>query len=181
MPAEKWNFDPVHSHVGFSVRHLMISKVNGHFKSWTGTLLIDEDKPENSSLTVEIDAASIDTKEPQRDDHLRSADFLDAQQFPKITFHSTRVEKIDLEHYRVVGDFTLHGVTREVVLDTEYFGRAKDPWGGERAGFSATTSIERKDYGLTFNMPLDGGGVVVGDKVNITLEVEAVRDVAATA
>ena len=181
MPAEKWNFDPVHSHVGFSVRHLMISKVNGHFKSWTGTLLIDEDKPENSSLTVEIDAASIDTKEPQRDDHLRSADFLDAQKFPKITFHSTRVEKKDLEHYRVVGDFTLHGVTREVVLDTEYFGRAKDPWGGERAGFSATTSIERKDYGLTFNMPLDGGGVVVGDKVNITLEVEAVRDVAATA
>jgi polyisoprenoid-binding protein YceI len=181
MPAEKWNFDPVHSHVGFSVRHLMISKVNGHFKSWTGTLLIDEDKPENSSLSVEIDAASIDTKEPQRDDHLRAADFLDAQKFPKITFRSTRVEKKDLEHYRVTGDFTLHGVTRQVVLDTEYFGRAKDPWGGERAGFSATTSIERKDYGLTFNMPLDGGGVVVGEKVNITLEIEAVRDVAAAA
>jgi len=181
MPAEKWNFDPVHSHVGFSVRHLMISKVNGHFKSWTGTLLIDEDKPENSSLTVEIDAASIDTKEPQRDDHLRSADFLDAQKFPKIAFRSTRVEKIDLEHYRVSGDFTLHGVTREIALEVEYFGRAKDPWGGERAGFSATTSIERKDYGLTFNMPLDGGGVVVGDKVNITLEIEAVREVLAPA
>ena len=180
MAAEKWNLDLVHSHVAFSVRHLMISKVNGHFKSWTGTLLFDEEKPENSSIEVEIDAASIDTKEPQRDDHLRSGDFLDAQKYPKITFRSKRVEKIDLEHYRVAGDFSLHGVTREVTLAVEFFGKAKDPWGGERAGFSATTSIDRKDYGLTFNMPLEGGGVMVGDKVNITLEIEAVRDTAAT-
>jgi polyisoprenoid-binding protein YceI len=181
MAVEKWNFDPVHSHVSFSVRHLMISKVHGHFRSWTGTLLIDEDAPENSSVAVEIDAASIDTKEPQRDDHLRSADFLDVAKYPKITFRSTGVARLDPQHYRLTGDFTVHGVTREVVLEVEFLGRAKDPWGGERAGFSASTAIERKDYGLTFNIPLDGGGVTVGDKVNITLEIEAVREAAAAA
>jgi polyisoprenoid-binding protein YceI len=181
MAAEKWNFDPVHSHVAFSVRHLMISKVTGHFKIWSGTLLIDEERPENSSVSVEIDASSIDTKEGQRDDHLRSPDFLHAQNFPKITFRSTRVEKLDDEHYRVVGDFTIRDVTRPITLAVDYLGRAKDPWGGERVGFSATTAIDRKDYGLTFNMPLEGGGVMVGDKVNITLDIEAVRDAAAAA
>jgi polyisoprenoid-binding protein YceI len=181
MAAEKWNFDPVHSHVAFSVRHLMISKVTGHFKIWSGTLLIDEERPENSSVSVEIDASSIDTKEGQRDDHLRSPDFLHAQNFPKITFRSTRVEKLDDEHYRVAGDFTIRDVTRPITLAVDYLGRAKDPWGGERVGFSATTAIDRKDYGLTFNMPLEGGGVMVGDKVNITLDIEAVRDAAAAA
>lgn len=179
MPAEKWNFDPVHSHVAFSVRHLMISKVTGHFKVWTGTLLMDQEHPQNSRIEVSIDATSIDTKEPQRDDHLRSADFLDVAKFPKITFRSTRVEKLDDEHFRVTGDFTIRDVTHDVVLNVEYAGRAKDPWGGERAGFSATTSIDRKDYGLTFNVPLEGGGVLVGEKVNITLEIQAVKEAAA--
>ena len=175
MALEKWNFDPIHSNIGFSVRHLMISKVNGHFKTWTGTLAIDEASPSASSVEVSIEAASIDTKEQQRDDHLRSADFLDAQKFPKIVFRSTRVEKLADDRFHVTGDFTIHEVTKQVVLDVEYFGRQKDPWGGERAGFSGKTSIDRRDYGLTFNMPLDGGGFVVGDRVDITLDIEAVK------
>jgi polyisoprenoid-binding protein YceI len=181
MALEKWNFDPVHSHVAFSVRHLMISRVNGHFKSWTGTLLLDEDDPSAATVQAEIDAAGIDTREPQRDDHLRSADFLDAQTYPKITFQSTHVDKIDVEHYRVTGDFTIRGVTKPVALDVEFLGRTKDPWGGVRIGFSAKTSIDRRDYGLKFNMPLEGGGVMVGDKVDITLDIEAVKDTAPAA
>ncbi len=179
MATESWKFDPVHSSIGFSVRHLMISKVHGHFKTWSGTLLVDEANPSASTVQVEIDASSIDTKEQQRDDHLRSPDFLDVQKFPHITFRSTKIEKISNEEYRVTGDFTVHGVTRPVVLNTEYFGKMKDPWGGERIGFAAKTSIDRKDYGLTFNMPLEGGGVVVGDKVEINLDIEAVREAAA--
>jgi polyisoprenoid-binding protein YceI len=175
MAQEKWNLDTVHSHVGFSVRHLMISKVNGHFKVWSGTLVTDEANPANSSVEVEIDAASIDTREEKRDEHLRSADFLDAAKYPKITFKSTKVAKADDDRYNVTGTLTIHGVSKEVVLDTEFAGRQKDPWGGERSGFSAKTTINRQDFGLTFNMPLEGGGVMVGDKVTITLEIEAVK------
>ncbi|HZU26231.1 MAG TPA: YceI family protein [Bryobacteraceae bacterium] len=181
MPATKWNFDPVHSNIGFSVRHMMIAKVHGHFTKWTGTLLIDDDNPENSSVNVDIEAASIATKEQQRDDHLRSADFLHAEAFPTLTFRSTSVHKEDDEHYQVNGDLTIRGVTRPVVLDVEYFGRSKDPWGGERVGFSGKTSIQRRDFNLTFNIPLEGGGVVVGEKVDITLDIQAVKDVAAAA
>ncbi len=181
MALEKFNFDPVHSHVAFSVRHLMISKVNGYFKVWSGTLLVDEANHSASSVEVEIEAASIDTREPQRDDHLRSPDFLDVANYPKITFKSTRVEKIDDERFKVTGDFTVHGVAKPVVLDVEYLGRTKDPWGGERIGFSAKTSINRKDWGLNFNIPLEGGGVVVGEKVDITLDIEAVKDTGAAA
>ncbi|MGA2186042.1 MAG: YceI family protein [Bryobacteraceae bacterium] len=181
MALEKWNFDAVHSNIGFSVRHLMVSKVTGHFRSWTGSLSIDEANPAASTVEVKIDAASIDTKEPQRDDHLRSPDFLDAQNFPNIVFRGTGVEKVADDRYRVTGDFTIRDVTKQVVLDAEYFGRQKDPWGGERAGFEAKTSIDRKDYGLTFNVPLDGGGFVVGDRVDITLNIEAVKDTGAAA
>jgi polyisoprenoid-binding protein YceI len=130
---------------------------------------------------VSIDVASIDTKEPQRDEHLRSADFFDAANHPNITFESTSVEKVDSEHYKVTGNLTLRGVTKPVTLDVEYFGQQKDPWGGERAGFSAKTSIHRKDFGLTFNIPLDGGGVAVGDQVDVVLDVQAVKQVAAAA
>jgi polyisoprenoid-binding protein YceI len=181
MALEKWNFDAVHSNIGFSVRHLMISRVNGHFRTWTGTLSIDEANPAASAVEVKIDAASIDTKEPQRDDHLRSPDFLDAQNFPHLVFRSTRMDKVADDRYRVTGDFTIRDVTRPVVLDVEHFGRQKDPWGGERTGFSAKTFIDRKDYGLTFNVPLEGGGVVVGDRVDITLDIEAVKDTGAAA
>ena len=179
MAAQKWNFDTVHSTIGFSVRHLMISKVHGHFKTWTGTLLIDEATPAASSVEVEIEAASIDTKEGQRDDHLRSPDFLEVQKFPKIRFQSTRVEKVSDERYRVTGNFTIRDSTKPIVLDFDYLGRAKDPWGGERIAFAAKTSIDRKDYGLVFNMPLEGGGVLVGEKVEISLDVQAMKDTGA--
>jgi polyisoprenoid-binding protein YceI len=158
----------------------MISRVHGVFKSWSGTFEAPHDQPESSKLTVSIDTASIDTKEPQRDDHLRSADFLDVANYPKMTFESTTVNKLDGEHFRVVGNLTIRGVTKPATLDTEYFGRQKDPWGGERAGFSAKTTIDRKEFGLVFNMPLEGGGVMVGEKVEITLDVQAVKEAANT-
>jgi polyisoprenoid-binding protein YceI len=181
MALEKWKFDNTHSNVGFSVRHLMISKVHGRFGAWTGSLLLDDANPAACGVEVEIDTASIDTKDPQRDDHLRSADFFDVAKFPKMTFSSTSVEKVEDQEYKVKGNLTINGVTKEVTLEVEYFGRQKDPWGGDRVGFSAKTSIDRKTFGLVFNMPLDGGGVVVGDKVEITLDVEAVKETAAAA
>jgi polyisoprenoid-binding protein YceI len=181
MALEKWNFDAAHSTIGFSVRHMMISRVSGHFKKWEGTLLIDDADSSKSQASVKIDAASIDTKEPQRDEHLRSADFFDAAKHPYLTFESTRVQKLKEDEYKVSGNLTICGVTHEVTLDTEYFGRAKDPWGGERVGFSAKTTINRKDFGLTFNMPLEGGGILVGDKVEITADIEAVKETAAAA
>ena len=159
MTQEKWNIDTVHSHLEFSVRHLMISKVKGHFNKWSGVLLVDDANPAGSKAEVTIDAASIDTREQQRDDHLRSADFFDAASHPTLTFTSTRVEKVSDEEYKVTGNLTIRGVTREVVLATDYLGKSKDPWGGERIGFSAKTSINRKDYGLAFNMPLDTSAV----------------------
>jgi polyisoprenoid-binding protein YceI len=179
MAQEKWSFDPVHSDIGFSVRHLMISKVRGHFQKWSGTLLIDEADLANSKVEVTIEAASINTKEQQRDEHLRSPDFFDAANHPALTFQSARVEKASEDEYKVTGDLTIRGVTREVVLTAEYLGRSKDPWGGVRMGFSAKTAIDRGDFGLKFNMPLEGGGMVVGDRVEITLEIEAVKEVPA--
>ena len=176
MATEKWKFDAVHSTVGFSVRHLMISRVHGVFKSWSGTLETDDAHPENSKLAATIEAASIDTKEQQRDDHLRSADFFDAANHATITFESTSVQKQDGERFKVIGNLAIHGVTKPVTLDVEHFGRQKDPWGGERAGFSAKTTIDRRDFGLTFNVPLDGGGLMVGEKVEITLDVQAVKE-----
>ena len=182
MAQEKWNIDPVHSHIEFSVRHLMISKVKGHFNQWRGALTVDESNPADSKVDVTIEAASIDTKEPQRDDHLRSGDFLDAAKYPTLTFASTKVEKLSEEEYKVTGNLTIRGVTRPVVLATEFLGKGKDPWGGERIGFTAKTSVDRnKDFGLTFNIPLEGGGVVVGDKIEITLEVEAIKEKVAAA
>ena len=181
MALEKWKFDTVHSNVSFAVRHLMISRVHGSFKTWSGALETDEANPANSGLQASIDVASIDTKEPQRDEHLRSPDFFDAANYPNITFESVSVQYVDTEHFKVSGNLAIRGVTKLVTLDAEYFGRQKDPWGGERAGFSAKTSIDRKDFGLVFNIPLEGGGFVVGEKVDITLDVQAVKEVAAAA
>jgi len=179
MAQEKWNFDPVHSDIGFSVRHLMISKVRGRFQKWSGALFVDETDLANSKVEASIEAASIDTREQQRDDHLRSPDFFDAANHPALTFQSTRVEKTSEDEYKVTGNLTIRGVAREVALAVEFLGRSKDPWGGLRMGFSAKTSIDRRDFGLTFNMPLDGGGVVVGDRVDIVLEIEVVKEVPA--
>ena len=175
MSTSKWDFDLVHSSINFHVRHLMVSKVHGRFQTWTGTLELDEQDLTRSRIDISIDASSIDTKEDKRDAHLRSPDFLDVEKFPAITFTSKRIER-DGDGYQVTGDITFHGVTREVVLEVEGGDQfVKDPWGGLRTGFSAKTRLNRKDFGLTWNMALEAGGFVVGDKLEISIEVEAVK------
>ncbi|MFI5371367.1 MAG: YceI family protein [Candidatus Eisenbacteria bacterium] len=176
-----WDIDLVHSNLGFSVRHLVISKVRGRFARWSGALTIDDLRPERSHVEVTIEAASIDTHEPQRDAHLRSADFLDTDQHPQITFRSTRLEKDGEDRHQLAGDLTIAGVTRPVLLEVESLGRTRDPWGGERAGFTARTTIDRRDFGLTWNQALETGGVVVGEKVEISIEIEAVKRAAGSA
>ncbi|MGZ3407117.1 MAG: YceI family protein [Polyangia bacterium] len=170
-----WSFDPSHSNIGFSVRHLMISKVRGQFNQWTGTFEYDESDPTRSKLEVHIDAASIDTREEKRDAHLRSPDFFDVEKYPELVFVSTSVERDGGDDFVVHGDLTIHGVTQPVQLKVEGLGRTRDPWGGERAGFSAATTISRKDFGLHWNVALEAGGVVVGDKIEIGIEIEALR------
>jgi polyisoprenoid-binding protein YceI len=169
-----WSIDPAHTTVEFSVKHLMISTVRGHFGAVTGTIVLDEQNPLASTVTAEIDVTSINTRQEQRDAHLRSADFFDVETFPSIKFQSTRIER-DGDHFEVVGNLTIRNVTREVVLHTSDEGRGGDPWGGQRAGFSATTKIDRREFGLTWNQALETGGVVVGNDIKISLEVEAVK------
>lgn len=180
MSVSKWDFDLVHSSINFHVRHLMVSKVHGRFHKWGGLLELDEEDLTRSRLDITIDAASVDTKEEKRDAHLRSPDFLDVETFPAITFKSTRIEK-DGEGYEVTGDITIHGITKEVVLAVEGGGQVKDPWGGTRTGFSAKARLNRKDFGLTWNLALEAGGFVVGDKLEISIEVEAVKAAASAA
>jgi polyisoprenoid-binding protein YceI len=176
MAAHKWTIDTVHSSVGFSVRHLMVTKVHGAFNKWSGTLELDEEDISRSRVEVQIDTASIDTKEAQRDGHLRSPDFFDVEKYPHITFKSTSVERAGDGHFHVTGDLTIHGVTHPAKLDVEDGGRAKHPMAGDlRAGFSAHTSIKRSDFGLTWNAVLEAGGVAVSDKVDIALEIQANR------
>ena len=173
-----WAIDPAHSEAQFTVRHMMFAKVRGHFAKVSGTIELDQADLTRSSVDVTIDAASIDTREAQRDAHLRSADFLDADRFPTIVFRSRRIEGAKLaegESFRVIGDLTIHGVTREVALDAAYEGRGRDPWGGERVSFSATTKIDRREFGLTWNAALEAGGVLVSNDIRIQLEVQAVR------
>lgn len=172
LVAGTWNIDPTHSEVGFVVRHVMVSKVKGVFSKFDGAITVDED-PLRSRVEATIDASSIDTREPQRDAHLRSSDFFDVETHPEIRFVSTEVSPAGND-FTVTGDLTIHGVTRQVELALEFNGVAPDPWGGLRAGFSASTEISRADFGIEFNIPLDGGGVVVGDKIRIYLEIEAV-------
>ncbi|MGA2382943.1 MAG: YceI family protein [Gemmatimonadales bacterium] len=176
-----WAPDLVHSSIGFTVRHLVVSKVRGKFGRWTGSILMDEHDLANTQVDVSIETASVDTGVEQRDNHLRSADFFDVEKYPKMAFTSTRVEKGKDGELRLHGTLTLHGVTRPVVLDVEYAGTQKDPWGGMRAGFSARTSLDRKDFGLTWNQLLEAGGVAVGDKVEIDIEIEGVKQVPAPA
>lgn len=171
-----WKLDPAHTHVEFAVRHLMISRVKGEFTDVEGSVRVQGDDISTAKLSVSIDADSIDTRVEQRDEHLRSPDFLDVESFPKLTFESTSVERVDDEHLKVTGDLTIRDVTREVVLDVTERGRATDPWGGERAGFGATTTIDRTDFGLTWNQALETGGVLVGDEVKITLDAELVLE-----
>ncbi|MCM2333830.1 MAG: YceI family protein [Anaeromyxobacteraceae bacterium] len=180
MATSSWNLDVTHSAIHFFVRHMVISKVHGRFAKWTGVLQLDEQDLTRSSVDVTIDAASIDTQVADRDAHLRSADFLDVAKHPEIRFTSRRIEKAG-EGYRVVGDLSLHGVVKEVVLSAEFAGVGKDPWGNMRAGFSAKASLDRREFGLVWNAALETGGVLVGEKVEIAIELEAVKAQAAGA
>ena len=171
--ATIWEIDPAHSVVELAVKHMMFSTVKGRFANVAGTIVLNEQNLAGSSVTAEIDAASIDTREAQRDGHLRSADFLDVEKYPTIAFVSTEVVPQGRDHFVVIGDLTLHGVTRGVSLETELAGKGIDPWGGQRAGFTATTTISRKDFGLTWNQGLEAGGVLVGDQVKISVEIQA--------
>ena len=170
-----WSIDPAHSHVEFAVKHMMIATVKGRFGVVHGSVQTDDADPAKGLAEIEIDVDSIDTREPQRDAHLRSADFFDVEKFPKITFRSNRVTDVAGDRFKLSGDLTIHGVTREVTLDVTSEGRGRDPWGGERAGFSATTKIKRSEFGLTWNQALETGGLLVSDDVRISLDVEIVK------
>ena len=171
-----WNIDPVHTMAEFKVRHMMITNVKGHFTGVTGVLSLDEQDITKSQVEASIDAASINTREADRDTHLKSADFLDVEKFPKLTFTSTRVTSTGEGELQVEGDLTIHGVTRKVEFAVEGpTPPGKDPWGNTRIGWTATTKINRKDFGLTWNTTLETGGILVGDEVSITFDVEAIK------
>ncbi len=172
-----WLIDPAHSEIQFSAKHLMISTVRGRFNAFTGTIDADETNPTASKVDVQIDASSLVTGEERRDTHLRSSDFLDVEQYPYLTFTSTRVELLDETHGKLYGDLTIRDVTKPVVLDVEYAGQAKTPWGTLSAGFNAQTKINRKDWDLNWNVALETGGWLVGDTITINIELELVKQV----
>jgi polyisoprenoid-binding protein YceI len=169
-----WNIDPAHSSITFSVRHLMIAKVRGTFTKWQARLDYNDSNPALTKIEARIDAASIDTKEAQRDAHLRSPDFLDVEKFPELVFTSREITR-DGEDYVLAGDLAIHGVTKPVRLQVESLGTTKDPWGNQRMGFAAKTALNRKDFGLHWNQALEAGGVLVGEKVEIEVDVELVK------
>lgn len=175
MDFNTWQIDSAHSGVNFSVRHMVIAKVRGRFGKFSGTVRAADQDPTQTQISVEIETASIDTGVGDRDKHLRSADFFDAEQFPTLRFESTRVESAGSDRYKLIGNLTIKDVTREVALDVEYAGRAKDPWGNERAAAHAKGSIDRREFGLGWNQVLEAGGVLVGERVEIELEVQAIR------
>jgi polyisoprenoid-binding protein YceI len=181
MNPSTWNTDPAHSAIHFSARHLVVSKVRGRFDRWNAALTLDGEDLENASVTVTIDASSIDTGVADRDKHLRSADFLNVAEHPNLEYRSRKVERISKNELRVTGDLTIAGVTREVSLEVLDAGRAKDPWGNEKALFSARTSIDRREFGLAWNQVLEAGGVLVGDRVEIEIELQAVKAAAKAA
>ena len=169
-----WTIDKAHSNVDFQVKHMVISTVRGHFREFEGTLYIDQDRPENSRVAASIDVASVDTNVPDRDAHLRSDDFFNTDEYPRMTFSSTKVERLAGSKLRVTGDLTIRDVTQEVVMNGEYDGPIADPWGGSRAAFDATTEISRKEFNVRWNQALEAGGLVVSDNVKIQLHIEAV-------
>jgi len=170
-----YDIDTAHSEIGFVARHMMFAKVRGQFKSWTAALAYDPRDLAKTAVQVEIDTASIDTREAQRDGHLRSDDFLSAEKFPKMTFKSKRIERAGDKRYKLVGDLTIRDVTGEVTLDVEQTGGGKDPWGNQRLGFSAKGAINRSDWGLKWNQALEAGGVLIGDKVEIEVEAQVIE------
>jgi polyisoprenoid-binding protein YceI len=170
----QWKLDPTHTLVEFSAKHLMITTVKGRIADVEGTINIDEKNPSNSSVEATLNAASIDTRTDQRDNHLRSADFLHIEKYPQIKFRSTRIEG-DRDDFKLTGDLTIRDVTRPITLDVKFEGQTKDPWGGERIGFSATGKIDRREFGLTWNQILETGGITVGNDIKIGIEVEAIK------
>jgi len=172
----KWTLDPTHSELVFKVRHMMITNVKGEFRKFDGSILTDgTDFTKSSSIDLTIDAASIYTNEDSRDGHLKSADFFDAEKFPTLSFEGSSLKKVDDDEYELRGLLTIKGVTKEVKLDVEFGGINKDPWGNEKAGFSLTGKINRKDFGLNWNAALETGGVLVSDEVKISAEVQFVK------
>jgi polyisoprenoid-binding protein YceI len=172
LVAGRWAFDTAHSEVSFTVRHLMVSKVRGTFNTFEGEIVVAEN-PLDSAVNATVDMSSIDTREEARDNHLRSSDFFSVEQHPQMVFRSTSLRPAG-EDFVLLGDLTIKNVTKPVELTLEFNGVSPDPWGGTRAGFTAKTDISRKDFGVDLEMPLEGGGVVVGDKIAVTLEIEAV-------
>ena len=173
-----WEIDTAHSQAAFSVKHMMISTVRGHFEVLSGKLHIEEEHPDNSWVEAEVDAASINTRDARRDGHLRSADFFDVEKYPKITFKSSKVTPLGNNEYRVTGDLTIHGVTKEETFHAEYSGQIKDAYGLQRAGFTVKGKINRKDFGLTWNVALEAGGVAVSENVNIEIDLAAIQKAA---
>jgi polyisoprenoid-binding protein YceI len=172
LAAETYTFDKAHSSVGFQVRHIF-TNVSGRFSDYAGTIQVDREKPENSSVEFTIQAASIDTAEPKRDGHLRSPDFFDVAKYPTITFKSTAVKPNGKDSYLVTGDFTMHGVTKSITLPVKVLGEGKDPMGNEKMGLETSITLNRKDYGLNWNRTLETGGVLVGDEVQVQISIEA--------
>jgi polyisoprenoid-binding protein YceI len=173
-PAGTWKIDPGHSSVTITARHLMVSKVRGNLTDFEGTIHVGE-RPEDSWVEVSIDAASVNTANPQRDEHMRSPDFLDVGNFPKIEFRSTKTELSGDSTLRVTGDLTVRGVTKPVVLEVEYLGLSVDPYGNTKAAFTATTELDREEWGMTWNMALETGGVLVGKRLQVELDIQAVH------
>jgi polyisoprenoid-binding protein YceI len=172
-----WKIDAAHTLVEFSVKHMMLSTVRGRFNNFSGTLNLDEQHPERSFIEGAVEAASIDTREPNRDGHLRSADFFDIEKYPMIKFRSTRIEKVGPDQFKVTGDLTIKKVTRPITFDVTSLGQGKDPFGNTHWGFSAKTTLNRKDFDLNWNVALETGGWLVGDEIKINIELEAVRQV----
>ena len=170
-----WQIDTSHSDIQFSVRHMMISKVRGRFENFSGTVNFDESNPTNTTVEIAVDLNSINTRDEKRDGHLRSADFFDVENHPTMTFVSKKVEQTDEFNGRLIGDLTIRGVTHEVALDVQYSGTAKSPWGTVSAGFSAKGKVNRKEFGLNWNAALETGGVLVGEDVEIAIELEIVK------
>jgi polyisoprenoid-binding protein YceI len=171
-----YTLDPAHSRIGFVARHAMVTKVRGSFDEFAASAVLDGANPANSRVEVTIDAASIDTRNAQRDEHLRSNDFLAMQEYPKITFASTGVRQAGETTFEVTGDLTIKGVTNEITIPFEFEGAAKDPFGNERVGFEGSATINRRDYGVTWNAALEGGGVLVSDKVTLEFEISAIKN-----
>ncbi len=173
--AVRWEIDPAHSEIEFSIRHLMISTIKGRFNRFSGFITFTHAEALPAAVEVEIDVASIDTGQEQRDIHLRSGDFFDVETYPTILFVSRRIDLLSADHFRIVGDLRMHGVTRPVTLEAIFLGFGRDPWGQQRASFTATTRIDRRDFGITWNQPLEAGGIMIGDTVSISLNIEAVK------